>query len=87
MIISLEIEQMIKELSNHDSDKARAYVNILNRVLLEMREQHKALKESMMLTSDSELGGLGLIRENIELRKEVDKLTGLLNEFNDEGNN
>ena len=81
MIIQLEIQRMINELTGHNSDKARDYINVLNRTLLEIREQNEALKQSMMLTSDSELDGLKLIQENRELRAEVDKLTGLINEF------
>ncbi len=81
MIIQLEIQRMINELTGHNSDKARDYINVLNRVLLEIREQNEALKQSMMLTSDSELDGLKLIQENRELRAEVDKLKGVINEF------
>jgi len=81
MIIQLEIQRMINELTGHNSDKARDYINVLNRTLLEIREQNEALKQSMMLTSDSELDGLKLIQENRELRAEVDKLKGVINEF------
>ena len=76
MIITIEIEQMIAE---HDSDKARDYINVLNRTLLEIREQNNALKESMMLTSNSEIDGLRLMKENRELRVDVDMLNGLIN--------
>jgi hypothetical protein len=79
MIITIEIEQMIAELKKHDSDKARDYINVLNRTLLEIREQNNALKQSMMLTSNSELDGLRLMKENKELRVEVDVLNGLMN--------
>ena len=79
MIITIEIEQMIAELKKHDSDKARDYINVLNRTLLEIREQNNALKESMILTSNSELDGLRLMKENRELRVEVDMLNGLIN--------
>ena len=81
MIITIEIEQMIAELKKHDSDKARDYINVLNRTLLEMREQNNALKESMMLTSNSELDGLKLMKENRELKVEVDVLMKLVNSF------
>tara|TARA_R110000822_G_scaffold272966_2_gene395469 strand:- start:452 stop:703 length:252 start_codon:yes stop_codon:yes gene_type:complete len=79
MIITIEIEQMIAELKKHDSDKARDYINVLNRTLLEIREQNNALKESMMLTSNSEIDGLRLMKENRELRVDVDMLNGLIN--------
>jgi hypothetical protein len=61
MIVQLEIEQMIKELSKHDSDKARDYINVLNRTLLELRESNERLRQSMKLTSESELNCLNLI--------------------------
>ena len=83
MIIQLEIEQMIAELKRHDSDKAKDYINVLNRTLMEMREQNEALKQSMMLTSNSELDGLRLMKENKELRVEVDVLMKLVNSFDE----
>jgi hypothetical protein len=81
MIITIEIEQMIAELKKHDSDKARDYINVLNRTLMEMRQQNNALKESMMLTSNSELEGLSLMKENRELKIQVDVLMRLVNSF------
>ncbi len=85
MIIQLELQRMVNELTKHNSDKARDYINVLNRTLLEMREQNEALKQSMMLTSNSELDGLNMIKENRKLREEVEKLTGVINELSDEG--
>lgn len=71
MIIQLEIEQMIKELSNHDSDKARDYINVLNRVLLELRESNERLRQSMKLTSESELNCLNLIFDKKKLETQL----------------
>ena len=78
MIIQLEIEQMISELNRHNSDKAKDYINILNRTLLEMREQNEALKQSMMLTSQSEIDGLKLLKENAELKVEVEIMSNVI---------
>lgn len=71
MIVQLEIEQMIKELSNHDSDKARDYINVLNRTLLELRESNERLKQSMKLTSESELNCLNLIFDKKKLETQL----------------
>lgn len=71
MIIQLEIEQMIKELSNHDSDKARDYINVLNRTLLELRESNERLRQSMKLTSESELNCLNLIFDKKKLETQL----------------
>ena len=83
MIIQLEIEQMIAELKRHDSDKAKDYINVLNRTLLEMREQNEALKQSMMLTSTSEIDGLKLLKENAELKVEVEIMTNVINKMDE----
>ena len=83
MIIQLEIEQMIAELNRHDSDKAKDYINVLNRTLLEMREQNNALKESMMLTSQSEIDGLKLLKENAELKVEVEIMSNVINKMDE----
>ena len=83
MIITIEIEQMIKELSNMKHDKANGYINILNRTLLEMREQSDVLKQSMQITQDEQLQGLNLLKENIELRKEVNQLSDVINVTNE----
>jgi hypothetical protein len=83
MIIQLEIEQMIAELKRHDSDKAKDYINILNRTLLEMREQNEALKQSMMLTSQSEIDGLKLLKENAELKVEVEIMSNVINKMDE----
>ena len=83
MIIQLEIEQMIAELNRHDSDKAKDYINILNRTLLEMREQNEALKQSMMLTSQSEIDGLKLLKENAELKVEVEIMSNVINKMDE----
>ena len=83
MIIQLEIEQMIAELKRHDSDKAKDYINILNRTLLEMREQNEALKESMMLTSQSEIDGLNLLKENAALKERIEQMNKLINSLNE----
>ncbi len=83
MIIQLEIEQMITELKRHDSDKAKDYINILNRTLLEMREQNEALKESMMLTSQSEIDGLNLLKENATLKERIEQMNKLINSLNE----
>ncbi len=71
MIIQLEIEQMIKELSKHDSDKARDYINVLNRTLLELRESNERLRNSMKLTSESELNCLNLIFDKKKLETQL----------------
>tara|TARA_R110000824_G_scaffold230049_1_gene417661 strand:+ start:1782 stop:2033 length:252 start_codon:yes stop_codon:yes gene_type:complete len=83
MIIQLEIEQMIAELKRHDSDKAKDYINVLNRTLLEMREQNEALKQSMMLTSQSEIDGLNLLKDNAELKVEVEIMTNVINKMDE----
>jgi hypothetical protein len=83
MIIQLEIEQMIAELKRHDSDKAKDYINVLNRTLMEMREQNEALKQSMMLTSQSEIDGLKLLKENAELKVEVEIMSNVINKMDE----
>ena len=83
MIIQLEIEQMIAELKRHDSDKAKDYINVLNRTLLEMREQNEALKDSMMLTSQSEIDGLNLLKENATLKERIEQMNNLINSLNE----
>ena len=83
MIIQLEIEQMIAELKRHNSDKAKDYINVLNRTLLEMREQNNALKESMMLTSQSEIDGLNLLKENAALKQRIEQMNKLINSLNE----
>ena len=83
MIIQLEIEQMIAELNRHDSDKAKDYINILNRTLMEMREQNEALKQSMMLTSQSEIDGLKLLKENADLKVEVEIMSNVINKMDE----
>lgn len=83
MIIQLEIEQMIAELNRHNSDKAKDYINILNRTLMEMREQNEALKESMMLTSQSEIDGLNLLKENATLKERIEQMNKLINSLNE----
>ena len=74
MIIQLEIEQLIKVFNKHDTDKARDAINVLNRVLLELRESNDRLKQSMLLTSESELSGLEQLILNRELLQENEVL-------------
>lgn len=83
MIIQLEIEQMIAELKRHDSDKAKDYINVLNRTLLEMREQNNALKQSMVLTANSEIDGLNLLKENAVLKERIEQMNKLINSLNE----
>ena len=83
MIIQLEIEQMIAELKRHNSDKAKDYINVLNRTLLEMREQNEALKESMVLTANSEIDGLNLLKENAALKQRIEQMNKLINSLNE----
>ena len=83
MIIQLEIQQMIAELKRHNSDKAKDYINVLNRTLLEMREQNEALKESMMLTSQSEIDGLNLLKENAALNERVEQMNNVINKMDE----
>ena len=83
MIIQLEIEQMIAELKRHDSDKAKDYINVLNRTLLEMREQNEALKQSMVLTANSEIDGLNLLKENAVLKERIEQMNKLINSLNE----
>ena len=83
MIIQLEIEQMISELKRHDSDKAKDYINVLNRTLMEMREQNEALKESMMLTSQSEIDGLNLLKENATLKQRIEQMNNVINKIDE----
>jgi putative protein kinase ArgK-like GTPase of G3E family len=74
MIIQLEIEQLIKVFNKHDTDKARDAINVLNRVLLELRESNERLRQSMLLTSESELSGLEQLILNRELLQENEVL-------------
>ena len=60
--------------NKHDTDKARDAINVLNRVLLELRESNERLKQSMLLTSESELSGLEQLKMNRELLQEVELL-------------
>jgi len=83
MIIQLEIEQMIAELKRHNSDKAKDYINVLNRTLMEMREQNEALKESMMLTSQSEIDGLNLLKENAALKERIEQMNNVINKMDE----
>ena len=83
MIIQLEIEQMIAELNRHDSDKAKDYINVLNRTLMEMREQNESLKESMVLTANSEIDGLNLLKENAVLKERIEQMNNLINKMDE----
>tara|TARA_R110000803_G_scaffold115080_2_gene183552 strand:+ start:649 stop:909 length:261 start_codon:yes stop_codon:yes gene_type:complete len=74
LIIQLEIEQLIKVFNKHDTDKARDAINVLNRVLLELRESNERLRQSMLLTSESELSGLEQLILNRELLQENEVL-------------
>ena len=74
MIIQLEIEHLIKTFQKHDTDKARDAINVLNRVLLELRESNDRLRQSMLLTSESELSSLEQIILNRKLLEEVEVL-------------
>ena len=74
MIIQLEIEQLIKVFNKHDTDKARDAINVLNRVLLELRESNKRLRQSMLLTSESELSSLEQMILNREILQENEVL-------------
>ena len=74
MIIQLEIEQLIKVFNKHDTDKARDAINVLNRVLLELRESNERLRQSMLLTSESELSGLEQLILNREILQENEVL-------------
>ena len=83
MIIQLEIEQMIAELKRHNSDKAKDYINVLNRTLMEMREQNEALKESMVLTANSEIDGLNLLKENAALKERIEQMNNVINKIDE----
>jgi len=74
LIIQLEIEHLIKTFQKHDTDKARDAINVLNRVLLELRESNDRLRQSMLLTSESELSSLEQIKMNRELLQELELL-------------
>ena len=74
MIIQLEIEQLIKVFEKHDTDKSRDAVNVLNRTLLELRESNDKLKQSMKLTSESELSSLEQLVLNRKLMQEIEVL-------------
>ena len=74
MIIQLEIEQLIKVFNKHDTDKARDAINVLNRVLLELRESNERLRQSMLLTSESELSSLEQMILNREILQENEVL-------------
>jgi hypothetical protein len=75
LIIQLEIEQLIKTFQKHDTDKARDAINVLNRVLLELRESNNRLRQSMLLTSESELSSLEQMILNREILQENEVLT------------
>jgi len=83
MIIQLEIEQMIAELKRHNSDKAKDYINVLNRTLMEMREQNEALKQSMVLTANSEIDGLNLLKENAALNERIEQMNNVINKMDE----
>ena len=83
MIIQLEIEQMIAELKRHNSDKAKDYINVLNRTLMEMREQNEALKQSMVLTANSEIDGLNLLKENAALKQRIEQMNNVINKMDE----
>jgi len=83
MIIQLEIEQMIAELKRNNSDKAKDYINVLNRTLLEMREQNEALKQSMVLTANSEIDGLNLLKENAALKERIEQMNNVINKMDE----
>ena len=74
MIIQLEIEQLIKVFNKHDTDKARDAINVLNRVLIELRESNERLRQSMLLTSESELSSLEQLILNREILQENEVL-------------
>ena len=74
MIIQLEIEQLIKVFEKHNTDKSRDAVNVLNRVLLELRESNDKLIQSMKLTSQSELSSLEQLIFNRKLCEEIEHL-------------
>ena len=74
MIIQIEIEQLIKVFNKHDTDKARDAINVLNRVLLELRESNERLRQSMLLTSESELSSLEQMILNREILQENEVL-------------
>ena len=83
MIIQLEIEQMIAELNRHNSDKAKDYINVLNRTLMDMREQNEALKHSMVLTANSEIDGLNLLKENAILKERIEQMNNVINKMDE----
>jgi hypothetical protein len=85
MILQYEIEHLIKLFELKDNETSRDATNVLRRVLIELRTVNNLLRESMLLTSESELEGLKILRENLELRKEVERLTGLINELDEKG--
>ena len=74
MITQLEIEHLIKTFQKHDTDKARDAINVLNRVLLELRESNERLRQSMLLTSESELSSLEQMILNREILQENEVL-------------
>jgi len=74
LIIQLEIEQLIKVFEKHNTDKSRDAVNVLNRVLLELRESNDKLIQSMKLTSQSELSSLEQLIVNRKLCEEIEHL-------------
>lgn len=55
MIIQLEVQNMINELNKHNSVKARDYVSVLNRVLIELREQNEIQNNIHSRLCDAEL--------------------------------
>ena len=85
MILQYEIEHLIKLFEQKDNETSRSVIAVLDRILIALSEDNRLLRVSMQNTQEESLQGLNLLKENIELKKEVDKLTGLLNEFNDEG--
>jgi len=74
LIIQLEIEQLIKVFEKHDTDKSRDAVNVLSRVLLELRESNERLIQSMKITSQSELSSLEQLIVNRKLCEEIEHL-------------
>lgn len=69
MILQYEIESLINVLNTKDTPASKSAVNVLNRVILDRMEQFDALKQSMLLTSQSSIDFINLLGDYRKLKE------------------
>jgi len=86
MIVKLEIERFIQEIEGKIPNlKGKALENANDKVLIlcmalkEIKESHAILKESMLMTSSSEIDFYKLLMENRDLKIELKNLKENIN--------